>query len=85
MTCAPHVHTVRAAQVTDEAGVNAALDAAADHFGAQVSVACSCAGIGYARRVLNRSGVPHDQAGFEKVFRINTFGTFNVLRLAAAR
>ena len=71
------------ADVSDEAQVAAALDACESRFGAP-SVLVQCAGIGDARRTLSKKG-PHSLAAFEKVMRVNTFGTFNVLRLTAER
>jgi NAD(P)-dependent dehydrogenase (short-subunit alcohol dehydrogenase family) len=62
--------------------VTAALDAA----GAlgPLRLAVNCAGIAPAARVAGRSG-PHPLGLFEQVVRVNLIGTFNVLRLAAAR
>jgi NAD(P)-dependent dehydrogenase (short-subunit alcohol dehydrogenase family) len=44
----------------------------------------NCAGIGTAGRVLSKSG-PMPLGDFERVIRINLVGTFNMMRLAAAR
>jgi NAD(P)-dependent dehydrogenase (short-subunit alcohol dehydrogenase family) len=44
----------------------------------------NCAGIGGASRIVGREG-PMDLAAFQKVVAVNLFGTFNMLRLAAAR
>ncbi len=71
-----------AADVTDAAQVQAAVDAAAAL--APLRVAVSCAGVGWASRTLNKAGEPHALDLFETVIRINLIGTFNVLRLAAA-
>jgi NAD(P)-dependent dehydrogenase (short-subunit alcohol dehydrogenase family) len=68
--------------VTDPAAVEAALDAA-KALG-PVRLAVSCAGIAPASRVLGRNG-PHDLALFARVVQVNLIGTFNLLRLAAAR
>ncbi len=70
------------ADVTDEAQVGAALDAA-ERLGA-LRVAVSCAGIGNAIKVVGRKG-PFPLADFTKVVTVNLIGTFNVLRLAAER
>jgi NAD(P)-dependent dehydrogenase (short-subunit alcohol dehydrogenase family) len=70
-----------AADVSDEAAVEAALAMAAGS--GLLRVAVSCAGIGWADRVLGADGSPHPAAGFEKVLRVNLLGTFNVMRLAA--
>jgi NAD(P)-dependent dehydrogenase (short-subunit alcohol dehydrogenase family) len=70
------------ADVTDEAAVSAALDAAARRGPLRVTV--NCAGIGTAGRVIGKNGVlPLDQ--FARVVQVNLIGTFNVLRLAAER
>ena len=69
--------------VSDEASVQAAVDAAAA-LGAPLRVAVSCAGIGWAARTVGRDGSPHDLASFGKVIAVNLTGTFNVLRLAAS-
>ncbi len=70
------------ADVTDEAAVTAALDAAGGLGTLRVVV--NCAGIATPGRVLGRGGVLPLEA-FERVVRVNLVGTFNVLRLAAAR
>lgn len=44
-----------------------------------------CAGVGGAVRLVERDGQPGSLEKFESVVRINLVGTFNVLRLAAAR
>jgi NAD(P)-dependent dehydrogenase (short-subunit alcohol dehydrogenase family) len=72
-----------AADVTDEAQVQAAVDAAGEHFGG-LHVAVNCAGVAWPGRVLTRDGEPGDLDRFEQVVKINLIGTFNVLRLAAA-
>ncbi|MCP5339836.1 MAG: SDR family NAD(P)-dependent oxidoreductase [Steroidobacteraceae bacterium] len=43
-----------------------------------------CAGRGGPLRILDKNGAPGAQAAFEAVVKVNLFGTFNVLRLAAA-
>lgn len=67
--------------VTDEASVQNAIDAALSHYGA-LHGAINCAGIGAAERTLHKRG-PHSLAEFTKVINVNLIGTFNVLRLAA--
>ena len=78
-------HSARfvAADVTDEAGINAALDAAEENGPLRAVV--HCAGRGGALRILDRDGQPGSLAHFEMIVRINLIGSFNVLRLAAAR
>jgi NAD(P)-dependent dehydrogenase (short-subunit alcohol dehydrogenase family) len=70
------------ADVTDEAAVTGALDAA-DRLG-PLRVVVSCAGIGTPGKVLGRDGVL-PMTAFERVVRVNLVGTFNVIRLAAER
>ena len=70
------------AEVTDEAAVTAALDAA-EPLG-PLRVVVSCAGVGTPGKVLGRDGIL-PLATFERVVRVNLVGTFNVVRLAAAR
>jgi len=71
------------ADVTDAAAVAAGLDAAVAAFG-QLDAAAICAGIVHAERTLGRGG-PHDLDAFARVVQVNLVGSFNVLRLAAAR
>ena len=66
------------ADVTDEAAVSAAVQAAEG-----LRLAVSCAGIGWAERTVKKDG-PAALLPFETVVRVNLIGTFNVLRLAAA-
>lgn len=44
----------------------------------------SCAGIGTPARIVDRDGIPHDFAAFQKVIAVNLGGTFNMTRLGAA-
>jgi 3-hydroxyacyl-CoA dehydrogenase / 3-hydroxy-2-methylbutyryl-CoA dehydrogenase len=74
--------TFVAADVTDPDAVQAAVDVARA-LPVPLRIAVSCAGIGWAGRVVGRQGV-HELAPFETVIRINLIGTFNVMRLAAA-
>jgi NAD(P)-dependent dehydrogenase (short-subunit alcohol dehydrogenase family) len=71
------------ADVTSEADVTAAVQNAVDTFGA-LHIAVSCAGVGWAQRTVDKNG-PHSLDLFTKVIGINLIGTFNVMRLAAAR
>jgi NAD(P)-dependent dehydrogenase (short-subunit alcohol dehydrogenase family) len=71
------------ADVTREDDVRAAVDLAAGSFGG-LHVVVNCAGIGTPGRVLGREGpLPLEQ--FARVVSVNLVGTFNVVRLAAAR
>src|SRR5690349_15487623 len=70
------------ADVTSEAEVTAALDAAATL--GPLRVAVNCAGIGTAAKVIGKQGLfPLDV--FARTVQINLIGTFNVIRLAAER
>ncbi|HEX3713226.1 MAG TPA: SDR family oxidoreductase [Trebonia sp.] len=73
------------ADVADEASVNAALDTIeAAHGGLRAAV--HCAGRGGDRvRIIDRDGNPGSLETFAEVVRVNLVGTYNVLRLAAAR
>ncbi|PPG16623.1 3-hydroxyacyl-CoA dehydrogenase [Rathayibacter sp. AY1D2] len=67
-----------AGDVLDPDAVSRAVEAAGE-----LRVAVSCAGVATPGRLLGRDGpLPLEQ--FERVLRINTTGTLNVLRLAAA-
>src|SRR3954470_6150089 len=65
------------ADVTNEDEVRAAVEQAEE-----LRFAVSCAGIGWAEKVVGREG-PAQLQPFETVVRVNLIGTFNVLRLAA--
>lgn len=67
--------------VTDEAAVSAALEAAKSAFGGLHAV-INCAGIASAGRVVGKEG-PHDLKAFARTIQVNLIGTFNVIRLAA--
>ncbi|OZG69870.1 3-hydroxyacyl-CoA dehydrogenase, partial [Hahella sp. CCB-MM4] len=69
--------------VTSEADVNAALDVATSAHGVP-RIVVNCAGIGTAGRVLGRDG-PLALEAFQRTINVNLIGTFNVLRLSAAR
>ncbi|HEX9089093.1 MAG TPA: SDR family NAD(P)-dependent oxidoreductase [Arthrobacter sp.] len=70
-----------AADVTSEAEVQAAVDAAVALGPLRIVV--NCAGIATPGKVLGRDGVlPLEN--FNRVIQINLVGTFNVIRLAAA-
>ncbi|MBN9129026.1 MAG: SDR family NAD(P)-dependent oxidoreductase [Paenarthrobacter ureafaciens] len=70
-----------AADVTDEAQIQAAIDAAAALGTLRIVV--NCAGIATPGKVLGRDGVLPLET-FNKVIHVNLVGTFNVVRLAAA-
>jgi NAD(P)-dependent dehydrogenase (short-subunit alcohol dehydrogenase family) len=71
------------ADVTDPDQVAAAVEQATSR-GRDLRVVVNCAGIGTPARVVGKNGpMPLDQ--FVKVIQVNLVGTFNVIRLAAAR
>jgi NAD(P)-dependent dehydrogenase (short-subunit alcohol dehydrogenase family) len=69
--------------VTSEADVNAAVNLADETFGG-LNIVVNCAGVAWAGRTVGKDG-PHSLDLFETVIKINLIGTFNVIRLAAAR
>lgn len=70
-----------AADVAREQDVAEAVAAAG--AAGPLRVAVSCAGIGWAARVLSRDGTPHGLDPFRSVLEVNLVGTFNLMRLAA--
>ena len=73
------------ADVTDEAAVNDALDAFESAHGLLRAVV-HCAGRGGDRvRILDKEGNPGSLETFAEVVRVNLVGTYNILRLGAAR
>ncbi len=71
------------ADVTDPDAVNAALDTAAAL--GPIRALVHCAGKGGTVRLVQRDGSPGSLDLFEALIRLNLVGTFNVLRLVAAR
>jgi NAD(P)-dependent dehydrogenase (short-subunit alcohol dehydrogenase family) len=71
--------------ITDAAAVNDALDAIEAAHGPLRAVV-HCAGRGGDRvRILDKEGNPGSLETFAEVIRVNLVGTYNVLRLGAAR
>jgi len=70
--------------ITDTASVTAALDAAEKAHG-PTRIVMNIAGIGTAKRIVQKDGSPAPLEDFERVIRVNLIGTYNVIRLAAAR
>ena len=68
-----------AGDVTSEEDAKAAVAAAGD-----LRIAVNCAGIGSGARIVGREG-PFPLDRFRRVIEVNLIGTFNVMRLAAAR
>ncbi|MEV0642970.1 SDR family NAD(P)-dependent oxidoreductase [Streptomyces sp. NPDC050619] len=71
------------ADVTDAEQFGAALDAADERSGLRALV--HCAGAGRRMRLLDKEGNPGSLEDFEFVIRLNLIGSFNALRLGAAR
>ncbi len=69
------------ADVTSEADVRAAVEAASGRGGLYGVV--NCAGVAPPEKVAGRKG-PHSLDSFARVVRVNLVGSFNVVRLAAA-
>jgi NAD(P)-dependent dehydrogenase (short-subunit alcohol dehydrogenase family) len=69
--------------VTDEASMQAAIDFVVAQFGA-IHGLVNCAGVAPGERVVGRSG-PHALASFARAVNINLVGTFNAIRLVAAK
>ncbi len=74
--------------VTDEASIEAALEAAREAHGS-ARILVNCAGIAVGRRTVRRdreTGAlePHDLASFRRVIDINLVGTFAITSRAAA-
>jgi len=72
------------ADVTDEEQVTSAVDRAAEAFGG-IHANVNCAGIGSAGRTVGKDGTPFDLGWFRRTVEVNLIGTFNVLRLCAAK
>lgn len=72
------------ADILDDDQVSAALDAAEQNGPLRAVVHCAGRG-GDRLRIVDKEGKPGDFDSFQNVVRINLFGTYNVLRLSAAR
>ncbi|WP_265923267.1 SDR family NAD(P)-dependent oxidoreductase [Cupriavidus nantongensis] len=71
------------ADVTDTDQMNAVYDAA--EAIAPLRALIHCAGLGGPVRVVEKDGSPGSLEKYESIVRINLIGTFNALRLGAAR
>ncbi|MCP3728137.1 SDR family NAD(P)-dependent oxidoreductase [Paraburkholderia sp. CNPSo 3272] len=71
-----------AADVTSADDMNAVFEAATERGTLRSLV--HCAGRGGAVRLIEKDGSPGSLEAYENVVRVNLFGTFNALRLAAA-
>ncbi len=76
------MHFVKA-DVTDEASTQAAVDRCVAQFGALHGLV-NCAGVAPGERVIGRNGA-HSLESFARAVSINLVGTFNAIRLAAAK
>jgi NAD(P)-dependent dehydrogenase (short-subunit alcohol dehydrogenase family) len=74
--------TFAKADVTDEAQVQAAVDAASELGPLRVLV--NCAGLGKAGRIIGKDLSPVPLEQFEFVVRVNLIGSYNCARLAAS-
>ena len=72
-----------AADVTNEADVQAAVQRTVERFGT-IHINVNCAGTGAAMKTTSKAG-PMPLEIFAKVIEINLIGTFNVLRLCATQ
>jgi NAD(P)-dependent dehydrogenase (short-subunit alcohol dehydrogenase family) len=70
------------ADVTDPAGVAAAVETAS--AAGPLRVVVNCAGIAPPAKVLDRDGAPTPLEAFEKIVRVNLVGTYNVVAQASA-
>jgi len=72
-----------AADVTNTEEMTRALDVAEERGPLRAVV--HCAGRGGALRILDKEGVPGSLEFYEGIIKVNLIGSFNVLRLSAAR
>jgi len=70
--------------VTDEAAVRAAVEAAVELGGGSLQGAVNCAGIGHAHLTVTKELEPYPLDAYRRVLEVNLIGTFTVIRLAAA-
>ncbi|TAL76182.1 MAG: SDR family NAD(P)-dependent oxidoreductase [Burkholderiaceae bacterium] len=73
-----------ACDITDTQSVEVALDAAADING-PARVLINCAGVAGAMRLVSKDGDLVPLEHFSRIVNINLIGTFNIIRLFAAR
>jgi 3-hydroxyacyl-CoA dehydrogenase / 3-hydroxy-2-methylbutyryl-CoA dehydrogenase len=69
--------------VSDELAVNSAVGSAMDRFG-RIDVAVSAAAIGGPAKMLSKSG-PIPMEKFDRVLKVNLYGTVHLMRACAAR
>lgn len=75
-----HAHFIKV-DVTDEAGVNAAIAQAAQHMDG-LNAAVNCAGIAPARRIVNKEGAMPGEL-FRQTIEVNLVGSLLVCKAAA--
>ena len=75
--------TFHPVDVTDDAGTEAAIDAAVEALGGEVHISVNTAGGGIGKRTLTKEG-PHPIEEFRACVELNLISSFNVARLAAA-
>ena len=69
--------------ITDEASVQTAIDKTVEAFGTP-QILINCAGVSKSKKVIGREG-PVDLDSFARYININLIGTYNVIRLVAAK
>lgn len=72
------------ADVTNSDQLSAAIDRSLQALGA-VHILVNCAGIGTAGKTLGKEDKPLDLEPFRRTIEINLIGTFNAIRLVAAK
>lgn len=70
--------------VTNTESIETALSTAEKAHGT-ARILINCAGVGGARRLVGKDGSPMPLDHFTSIVNINLIGTFNVMRIAAAR
>lgn len=73
-----------ACDITNTESVEKALNAAAQAHG-PARILINAAGIGGAKRLVGKDGAAMPLEHFSQIINVNLIGTFNVIRLAAAR
>lgn len=71
------------ADICNESDVNSAIEETMSSLG-YIGILVNCAGTGAPKKVLDKEGL-HSLALFNKVIQVNLIGTFNVIRLVAAK
>lgn len=74
----------RAVNVSDDAGVADALEAA-ESVNGPARILVNCAGVAPGVRIVDKAGNPHDLNAYRKAIEVNLIGTFNLLSKFASR